>query len=250
VGTVVAQWGMVAAYVVVIGRIARRHGSPVRPHRSGLRGTARSGGWMFLRTLSLRVAVLATVWVATGLGTEELAGWQVVFTIFNTSAFALDALAIAAQALIGKSLGRGDLDEVRFVLRRTVIWGLWCGAGFGLLIAAASGLIGLVFTGDAAVAAFIQPALLVLAVAQPIASFVFVLDGVLMGANDARYLALAGGLNLVPFLPVLFLLVSLSPDGAGALAWLAAAYYGVYLLARGITLGIRILGTAWTRQRA
>ncbi len=105
-GTVVAQWGMVAAYVAVIGRLARRHEASVRPQREGVRGSARSGGWLFLRTVSLRIALLATVAVATTLGTEELAGWQVAFTIFSTAAFALDALAIAAQALIGKGLGR------------------------------------------------------------------------------------------------------------------------------------------------
>ena len=107
-GTVVAQWGMVAAFAVVVGRLARRHEASVRPHREGVRGSARSGGWLFLRTVSLRVALLATVVVATGLGTEELAGWQVAFTIFSTAAFALDALAIAAQALIGKGLGADD----------------------------------------------------------------------------------------------------------------------------------------------
>ena len=249
-GTVVVQWGMVVAYVVVIGRLARRHRASVRPQREGVRGSARSGGWLFLRTVSLRVATLGTVWVATSLGTDELAGWQVVFTIFNTAAFALDALAIAAQALIGKALGEGDPQRVRSVLGRTALWGVWCGVVFGAVIAALSGVIGLVFTGDADVAAFIRPALLVLALSQPLGAFVFVLDGVLMGANDARYLAFAGGLNLVPFLPVLALLAWLAPSGPSALAWLAAAYYGVYMLARGITLGVRIRGTAWMRQRA
>ena len=99
---------MVAAYVVVIGRLARRHAASVRPQREGVGGSARSGGWLFLRTVSLRAALLATVAVATALGTDELAGWQIAFTIFSTAAFALDALAIAAQALIGKGLGAGD----------------------------------------------------------------------------------------------------------------------------------------------
>jgi len=76
-GTVVAQWGMVAAFVVVVGRLARRHTASLRPQREGVRGSARSGGWLFLRSLSLRIALLATVGVATGLGTDELAGWRV-----------------------------------------------------------------------------------------------------------------------------------------------------------------------------
>ena len=200
-GTVVAQWGMVAAYVVVIGRLARTHSASVRPHREGVRGSARSGGWLFLRTLTLRAALLATVFVATGLGTEELAGWQVAFTIFSTAAFALDALAIAAQALIGKGLGAGDTGGVQRTLGRTVSWGAWFGVIVGAVIGALSGVIGLLFTGDASLAALIQPALIVLAV--------------------------------------------LSVGGAAGLAWLAVAFFGVYMLARLATLGWRVRGAAW-----
>jgi putative MATE family efflux protein len=245
VGTVIAQWGMVGAYVAVIGRLARRHAASVRPQRDGVRGSALSGGWMLLRTLSLRAALLSTVFVATGLGAPELAGWQVVFTIFTTAAFALDALAIAAQALIGKGLGAGDARGVRRVLRRTSAWGLWFGVVVGAVIAALSGVIGLVFTGDSAIAALIQPALLVLAIGQPVAAVVFVLDGVLIGAGDGRYLAMAGGLNLIVFVPALVLVAVLGPTGAAGLAWLAAAFFGAYMLARLATLGWRVRGGAW-----
>ena len=244
-GTVVAQWGMVAAYVVVIGRLARRHAASVRPQREGVRGSALQGGWMFLRTVSLRAALLATVAVATGLGTDELAGWQVAFTIFSTAAFALDALAIAAQALIGKGLGADDEPFVRRVLGRTVAWGAWFGVIVGAVIAAASGIIGLVFTGDPALAALVQPALLVLAVAQPVSGVVFVLDGVLIGAGDGKYLAIVGVLNLVPFVPVLIAVAMLAPASATGLAWLAVAFFGVYMLARLVTLGRRVRGRAW-----
>ncbi|GAA1951271.1 MATE family efflux transporter [Microbacterium aquimaris] len=245
VGTVLAQWAMVAAYVVVIGRHARRHGAALRPQRDGVSSSARSGGWLFLRTVALRAALLATVGVATTLGTEELAGWQVAFTIFSTAAFALDALAIAAQALIGKGLGAGDERTVRRVLQRTLAWGVAFGVLVGLVIGALSGVIGLVFTGDAELAALVQPALIVLAVAQPVAGAVFVLDGVLMGAGDARYLAIAGGLNLIPYLPLLVVLSMLPLSGATGLAWLAAAFFGVFLLARLATLGWRVRGHDW-----
>lgn len=244
-GTVVAQWGMVAAYVIVIGRLARRHDASIRPHRDGVRGSARSGGWLFLRTVSLRAALLATVFVATTLGTEELAGWQVAFTIFSTAAFALDALAIAAQALIGKGLGAGAPDEVQRTLRRTVAWGAWFGVVVGALIAALSGVIGLLFTGEAALAALVMPALLVLAAAQPVCGVVFVLDGVLIGAGDAKYLAIAGVLNLVPFVPALGILAVVGVGGAAGLACLAVAFFGVYMLARLATLGVRVRGVDW-----
>ena len=244
-GTVVAQWGMVGAYALVVRRLARRHAASVLPHREGVRGSARSGGWLFLRTVSLRAALLATVAVATMLGTDELAGWQIAFTIFSTAAFALDALAIAAQALIGKHLGAGDERGVRRVLQRTLAWGACFGVIVGALVAAGSGAIGLVFTGDPAVAALVQPALLVLAVAQPICGVVFVLDGALMGAGDVRYLAIAGGLNLVPFVPALVLVAALHPVGAAGLAWLAATFFGVYMLARLATLGWRVRRPEW-----
>ncbi|WP_240640493.1 MATE family efflux transporter [Microbacterium sp. 10M-3C3] len=244
-GTVLAQWAMVGAYVLVVGRLARRHAASVRPQRDGVRGSARSGGWMFLRTVSLRAALLATVAVATGLGPDELAGWQVVFTIFSAAAFALDALAIAAQALVGKGLGAGDEREVQRVLRRTTAWGVWFGVLVGGVIAAASGVIGIVFTGDAALAALIQPALLVLAVAQPVSAVVFVLDGVLIGAGDARYLAIAGGLNLLVYAPALALVIAFAGSGAVRLVWLGAAFFGAYMLARLVTLGWRVRGRTW-----
>jgi len=244
-GTVVAQWGMVAAYAVVVGRLARRHSASLRPQREGVRGSARSGGWMFLRTVSLRAAFLATVVVATGLGEGELAGWQIVFTIFTTAAFALDALAIAAQALVGKGLGEGDRAYVARVLRRTCAWGVWFGVIVGGAIAAFSGVIGLAFTGDAAIAALIQPALVVLALAQPIAAIVFALDGVLIGAGDARYLAIAGALTLLPYAPALALVAWLAPADAAGLAWLSAAFFGVFLVARFLAVSLRVRGTAW-----
>ncbi|WP_029145343.1 MATE family efflux transporter [Microbacterium luticocti] len=249
-GTVLAQWGMVAAYAFVIGRLARRHRASLRPQREGVRGSARSGVWMFVRTVSLRVALLSTVAVATSFGTAELAGWQVAFTMFSTAAFALDALAIAAQALIGKGLGAGSVGEVRRVLRRTLAWGAGFGVVVGAVIGGLSGWIGLLFTGDAALAALVQPALVVLAVAQPVCGIVFVLDGVLIGANDARYLAIAGGVNLVVYVPVLVALWLWHPAGAAGLSLLAVAFFGVYMLARVVTLGWRIRRPEWLTQPA
>jgi len=244
-GTVAAQWAMVGAYAIVVGRLAQRHAASLRPQRDGLSGSARSGGWLFLRTVSLRAALLVTVFAATSLGTDELAGWQVAFTVFSTAAFALDALAIAAQALIGRGLGAGDEAFVQRVRHRTIAWGAWFGVLVGVLIGALSGVIGLVFTGSETVASLVQPALIVLAVAQPACGVVFVLDGVLMGAGDVRYLALAGALNLVPYLPALAVLWLVHPTGAVGLLWLAVCFFGVYMLARLATLGWRIRRPEW-----
>ena len=244
-GTVVAQWGMVGAYVLIVARLARRHDARLRPQRDGVAGNARSGGWLLLRTVSLRLTLLLTVAVATSLGTEELAGWQIAFTMFSFAAFALDALAIAAQALIGLALGRDDPRAARLVLRRTLAWGAWFGVIVGALIGGLSGVIGLMFTGSADLAALVMPALIVLAVAQPICGMVFVLDGVLMGAGDAKYLAIVGLLNLVPTLPALWRVAVLHPTGAWGLVWVAICFFGLYMVVRLVTLGARIRTDAW-----
>ncbi len=96
-GTVIVQWAMAAVYVVIAVRAARGSGAPLRPGASGVVRALRSGAWLFLRTASLRVAMLATVATASGLGTTGLATTQVGLTVFSTLAFALDALAIAGR---------------------------------------------------------------------------------------------------------------------------------------------------------
>lgn len=245
VGTVVAQWGMVAVYLVVVVRHARRQNAPLRPHRAGMLLGARSGGWLFLRTLSLRTAMLLAVFVAARLGSPQLAAFQIAMTLFATLAFTLDALAIAAQALVGRGLGAGDVAGVRAVLRRCLEWGVLGGIILGLLVIATSGVLGHLFTNSGAVTGLLPVTLVVLGVSVPIGGVVFVLDGVLIGAGDARYLALTGVVNLAAFVPLALTVLWLAPAGAAGLGWLMAAFALGYLGARAITLSLRARGAAW-----
>jgi putative MATE family efflux protein len=249
-GTVLAQWGMVAVYAVVVVRHARRERAPLRPHRAGLLRGATSGGWLFLRTVSLRAAMLLAVFVATSLGSPELAAFQIAMTLFATLAFALDALAIAAQALVGRGLGAGDAEQVRQVLRRCLEWGIGGGALLGLLLVAVSGVLGGVFTGAAEVTALLPPTLIVLGLSVPLGGLVFVLDGVLIGAGDARYLALTGLVNLAAFVPLAGAVLLWAPPGAAGLAWLMAAFALGFLGARAVTLSLRARGPHWVHLGA
>ncbi len=244
-GTVAAQWGMVAVYLVVVARHARAHGAGGWPRRDGFASAGRSGGWLFIRTVGLRAALLLTVAAATSHGAVATAGYQIVFTIFSTAAFALDALAIAAQALVGDALGARDAERARAVLRRTVFWGLACGALLGVLLAAGSPFIGYIFTGDQGVLEALPPSLLVLGLSLPLGGFVFVLDGVLMGAGDARYLAWTSLVNLAAYLPVLWAVTVLVPSGVAALTALTAAFTIAFMAARAVTLGVRARGERW-----
>jgi len=243
-GTVLAQWGMAAACAVVAVRTARRLGAPLRPGLRGVSGSALAGGWLLLRTVSLRIALLATTIAATELGTTTLAATQVIFTLYSFLSLALDAFAIAGQALVGHGLGAADVPRVHAVTRRLLAWGLGLSLLLGLLLAAASPVIGAVFTGDAAIRDAIGAGVLVLAAGLPIGAVVFVLDGILIGAGDARYLAWTGLLNLAAYLPLLLLAVVLASGSTGAVVGIQLAFAG-YLVARGITLGLRARGDRW-----
>ncbi|WP_369411211.1 MATE family efflux transporter [Leucobacter edaphi] len=246
-GTVAAQWSMVVVYLLVIAHHARRHGAGFLPQLGGLAHAGRSGGWLFVRTVGLRAALLVTVFAATSHGTAATAGYQIVFTLFSTAAFALDALAIAAQALVGDALGAGDAARTRIIVRRTVLWGIVFGVVAGGLLAAASPVLGRIFTSDPAVLSILPPALLVLGVSLPLGGLVFVLDGVLMGAGDARYLAWTSLVNLAVYLPALWALTVLVPSGTAALVALTAGFTIVFMAARAVTLGLRTRSDRWIR---
>lgn len=247
-GTVIAQWGMAAVYLVIVVRAARQFGVGLRPDWAGVRTVSRVGSWLMLRTLSLRGAILATVIVVTAQGATNLAAHQLAMTIFTLLAFALDALAIAAQALIGKELGAGNVLQVRVLTRTMTRWGLAFGVVTGLALWATSGVVGWIFTTDVSVHAALSAALLVLAVGQPLAGYVFVLDGVLIGAGDARYLALAGIGNLLVYLPLLFWVSQLNfGDTASGLFWVWTAFSIGYMGARGLTLGLRARTGQWMK---
>jgi putative MATE family efflux protein len=244
-GTVVAQWGMAAIYIVVVLHHARATGARLRPERAGMVLGATSGSWLFLRTVSLRAAMLLAVFVATQLGSDELAAYQVAMTLFATLAFALDSLAIAAQALVGQALGAGDLPAVRAVLRRCLEWGVLCGVALGVIVIATSGVLGALFTSSADVAGLLPATLVVLGLSVPLGGVVFVLDGVLIGAGDARYLALTGLTNVAAFVPMGWAVLAWAPADASGLAWLMVAFTFGYLGARAVTLGLRARTAAW-----
>jgi putative MATE family efflux protein len=253
-GTVIAQFGMATASVVIAVRHARRLGVPLRPGLGGVAGTALAGGWLLLRTVSLRVALVATTVAATAAGTVPLAATQVLLTLYFTAALVLDAFAIAGQALVGHGLGASDAERVRAVLRRLLFWGLITSVGLGALLAASSPVIGRVFTSDdeagVAIAGAIGAGVLVIAASLPIGAVVFVLDGILIGAGDGRYLAWTGVINLVVYLPLLWVATRLATDVIGAVVGIQLAFCVGYLAARAVTLSLRARGTRWMRVGA
>ena len=246
-GSVLAQVASAAALLVVVVRGARREGAPLRPDLPGIRAAAHAAVSLVVRTLTLRAALLVTTYAVT-LGAADAAGQavdlathQLALTLWTFLAFALDALAIAAQAITGRYLGAGDVAGTRAVTRRMVQWGVMSGVVTGMLLALASPWLGALFTPDAAVRDLLVPVLLVAALGQPVAGVVFVLDGVLIGAGDGPYLARGGVITLVAYAPL-----------ALVAAWLSAGLVAVWVLFTVVFMGTRLAvlvhrarGDAW-----
>ncbi|MGL5910242.1 MAG: MATE family efflux transporter, partial [Phycicoccus sp.] len=252
-GTVIAQTFMAVGLVAVLVRFAARGDVTLRAHPGRVLGAARAGIPLLVRTLALRAVLVVTTWVAAGLGDVPLAAYQVTATVWTFLAFALDAIAIAAQALTGRSLGAGDIAGTRAATALMVRWGVVSGAVLGAVVLLASPWLGAFFTSDDAVQAAIAAGLVVVALGQPLSGYVFVVDGVLIGAGDGRWLARAMLATLAAYLPVV-LAVHLAGqqllDGgtrqgqATALVWLWLAFT-VFMAVRAALMWVRVRTDRW-----
>jgi Na+-driven multidrug efflux pump len=134
---------------------------------------------------------------------------------------------------------------VRAVLRRCLEWGVLAGLVLAALVIGTSGVLGHAFTNADEVTRLLPLTLVVLGASVPLGAVVFVLDGVLIGAGDARYLALTGLVNLAVFVPLAVGVLLWAPAGEAGLALLMAAFALGYLGARGVTLSLRARSMAW-----
>ncbi|MFF9008495.1 MATE family efflux transporter [Streptomyces goshikiensis] len=239
-GTVIAQCAMAAAYLFVVVRGAREHQASLRPDPAGIRACAQAGAPLLVRTLSLRAVLMIATAVAARLGDADIAAHQILLALWSLLAFALDAIAIAGQAIIGRYLGAGDTHGAKAVCRRMVQWGIASGIALGLLVVLARPVFIPLFTSDPTVEKALLPALLVVAVSQPVSGIVFVLDGVLMGAGDGRYLAWAMLLTLAVFTPAALLVPALG-GGLTALWWAMT----LMMVVRMATLQLRARSGRW-----
>jgi putative MATE family efflux protein len=242
-----SAWATVAAEVLaaglflwVLARRAREHGAALRPTRAGVLVAARGAVPLFWRTLALRAVFVLAVMVAARLGDPELAAYYVTFTVWYLLALAMDALAIAGQALLGRHLGAGAADSARAVTWQMTRWGVWLGVLLLVLVLAVRGWLPGLFGDDATVQAMVSAALVVVALQQPLAGVVFVLDGVLLGAGDAAYLAWAQVFALAAFAPAAWWV--LRSDGTVPQLWWALS---VFMVARALAFGWRVRGDAW-----
>lgn len=188
----------------------------LRPSVAGVRASVRDGWWLLIRTIGLRVALLAITFVVTGMGVEVMAAHHIAATVWGFLAYALDSLAIAGQTLLASSLAAQDSEaddpsqaihehSPADLLRLLTRWAALCGLGIGVVVGVASPFIPRFFSTDDTVIHLSMLAILCFAPAMPLAGTVFLYDGIMMGADQARYLARWSILALGVHLPALCL---------------------------------------------
>lgn len=238
-GTVLAQAVMAATFIALVGR-----GDRSRPliDRRALRSLARTGGEIFVRTGALYAAFLIAGAVLARTGAASLAAHQIVFQLWNMLALALDAIAIAAQVLVSHQLALRDRETARALATRALAWSLGVGIVCGLAFLALGGVLPHAFTADRRVLDRVHAVWLIFAAMQPLNALVFALDGILLGAGDTRYLALA----MVPCSLLVFAPLAIASLLAGwgiVGVWLAIV---ALIAARFVFNGLRFLGSGWT----
>ncbi len=239
-GTVVAQALGASVLCWRVLSSARAERVPTAPDLRAIRQLLSVGLHLLVRTAALRASLVLGTAVAARLGKVELAAYQISFEIWSFLGMGLDALALAAQALVGHALGAGDADAARAVGRRVNQLSVGAGVVLGGALVAARWPLASVFSHDDAVIAAAAASMVWVAVAQPINGWAFALDGILIGAGDQRFLAVAMVIAFAVFAPAA---VAVGATGAG-LGWLWGALI-LLTAARVVVLQLRFSGGRW-----
>lgn len=235
--TVIGQALSAALFVAIMLR--RMRGPRWRWDRGEARALGRVGLDLSVRTGSLLAALTIATSVAARMGQVPLASWQIAMQVFLLLALTLDSVAIAAQALIALRLGAGEPEPVTAVGRRLMSWGTGLGLGLSVVLLVLSRPVTSIFSADPEVVSATAALLVWLAIVQPLAAIAFTLDGILIGASDTRFLAVAMAASSAVYVGLA--VVALQQDWG--IAGLAVGMT-VWLFTRVATTGIR-----WQREK-
>ncbi|MCX5046557.1 MATE family efflux transporter [Aldersonia sp. NBC_00410] len=201
-----------------------REGQSLRPQPAVMRKQLVLGRDLIARSLAFQACFVSAAAVASRFGAATVAAHQVVLQLWNFVTLTLDSLAIAAQALIGATLGAGHAAAAQRLAWRITAWSTVFALVLAALFAAGHAVIPQLFTTDTEVLDQVGVAWWFFVGVMPIAGVAFALDGVLLGAGDAAFLRNATlGSAVVGFLPMIWL--SLVFDWGLAGIWTGLALF-------------------------
>ena len=241
-GTVLAQaFSATVLLAIVVPRLRTDGLSHLRVVPAVMWAVVKVGGHLVQRTGFLLLTLAAATAVAGRVGTDSLGGHQIAVQLFIFLAIGVDMFKVAGQSLVGHALGAGRADDARDVVVHLYRWARRAGSILFVVVLCTAGLLPRAFTGDPAVRHEATIALLFLAVVQLPGAVTFVLDGVLMGANDFRDLRWSTTLAFVACLPV-FAAVWWHPSLGIAGVWTAMV---LFVTVRAVKNHTRVRGDAW-----
>jgi putative MATE family efflux protein len=189
---------------------------------------------LVIRSAAFQASYMTAAAVAGRMGALQLAAHQIGLQLWEFVALLLDSFAIAAQALVGASLGAGDASAARATAWRVSRYGLTAGVVFAVLIGAGWYVIPLAFTADHGVqhqAHLLWPWLVGM---MPVGGVLFALDGVLLGAGDNAFMRTVTVFAAVfGYIPIALCALHFGWGIGGVWAGLAAF------------IGLRFVGMAW-----
>lgn len=249
VATCIAQWFIGLVLLVPVLRWTWRFQVSWRPNLSGIVAAGGDGLPLFLRTLALRAALVATVMAAASMGTQVLASYQIVNAAWNFTINVLDSVAIAGQMLVGTQLGAGNKEQARRLTRITARSGLIMGIVVGVFFIALGLVAGPVFSPNPEVQTLVAAGMVVMGIALPLQGWAWALDGILIGAGDFRYLAFAVSLAAAAYIGILVVVMGLvaplliSDIERIVLLWVV--FNIVFMGGRALANGLRARSDAW-----
>jgi putative MATE family efflux protein len=229
-GTVLAQLGMGCAFAVVLLRAF------ALPDLARIRSLVSIGAQLVVRTAALLGCFVLATAVCAHIGPATVAAHQIAFQLYGFLALVLDAIAIAGQVIVGRALGAGSADEAIAAARRMIELSLVAGLVIGLVFLALADVVPQAFTSDPKVIDQAHDLWPLFCVMWPVAAIAFALDGILIGAGDTAYMALAMAISFVVFAPIVLAANTI------AVVWLAI---DVLMVVRVATLGARFARRRW-----
>lgn len=226
-GTLVAQYAGLGMAIILC---RKRYGRLFR--RESFHGLGDKGTWkqffainrnIFLRTLCLVGVTTCFTATGTSYGPDILAANALLMQLFILYSYFMDGFAFAGEAIGGRCVGQGNLEEFRRTTSRLFRIGIGCAAIFALLYVIFGTEFLHLLTDESEVVETARRWLPAACLIPAVSLAAFLFDGLFIGATATKEMLI----SMATATTVFFLLVQFLPAGNTVLWTAFLAYLGM-----------------------